>query len=92
MPSGMGEEKPWDYEVETEEIKKVADYTGLNFAEVTELDCYTFRLLFRDAYITELKKTEQGREYLEDCYLLTQTEPDRKGLRERFGGVENGGN
>lgn len=90
MPSVAGEDDKPYLAVETEEIKKVSDYTRMSFEKVAEFDCYTFRLLFRDALIYEYKKTEKGREYLEDCYLLTQTEPDREALREKYGGDTHG--
>ena len=38
-------------DVETENFKIVADYTGLNFEQLMELDIYTYKLLFKDAYI-----------------------------------------
>jgi len=41
--------------------------------------------LLRDAYIYKLNQTQKGQEYLEKCWILEQTEPDRKKLRERFG-------
>ena len=73
-------------DVETENFKIVADYTGLNFEQLMELDIYTYKLLFKDAYIYNLKQTEEGREYLKECYTLTLTEPDRNTLRQMFGG------
>ena len=33
-----------------------------------------------------MKQTEEGRAYLEDCWILERTQPDRKALRENFGG------
>ena len=33
-----------------------------------------------------MKQSDKGKEYLEDCWLINQTEPDRKALREKFGG------
>lgn len=42
-------------------------------------------LLLRDAVIHQLSQTQRGREYLEQCWVLEQTEPDRQGLRESFG-------
>ena len=83
MPTGSGEEKPYLYG-DTEDIKLVADYSRLSFDECLELDCYTYRLLFKDAFIYDYKQSEDGRNYLEDCYLLQQTQPDRKALRENF--------
>ena len=66
-------------------MKLVADYSGLNFNEVIELDCITFKMLVRDAFIDMMGKTEEGRDYLEQCWILKQTEPDTVKLRQ-FGG------
>jgi hypothetical protein len=30
-------------------------------------------------------QTEEGREYLDKCYIMEQTSPNRKKLREKFG-------
>lgn len=85
MPAGAGDEAK-DYLVtETEEIKMVSDYAGLNFESCLGLGIDTFKLLFRDAFVYRMKQTEKGREYLENAWLLKQTEPDRKKLRQRFG-------
>ena len=64
----------------------VSDYTGLNFNEVIELDCYTFKVLLRDAFISEMSHSEEGRDFLEQSWLLKQTEPDRDTLRKQLGG------
>lgn len=66
-------------------LKMVADYTGLNFNEAIELDCITFKMLVRDSFIDMMSKTEEGRDYLEQCWILKQTEPDTVKLK-RFGG------
>nr|DAL01749.1 MAG TPA: hypothetical protein [Caudoviricetes sp.] len=39
----------------------------------------------RDAFIHEMNKSEEGREYLENARTLSQTEPDRQSLRRLFG-------
>lgn len=62
----------------------VSNYTGYNFGECMELDFYTFAVLLKDAFIYQKRQTEEGQEYLEDCYLFNQTEPDVKKLREAF--------
>jgi hypothetical protein len=61
------------------------DYTGLNLNEIQlmELDEYLFYM--REAYIYSLNQTEKGREYLYNCWRITQTKPDRQSLREKFG-------
>ena len=61
----------------------VSDYTRMSFNEVIELDCVTYKLLAKDAFVDKLGQTEEGREYLENCWILTQTKPDREKLRER---------
>ncbi len=65
--------------------KWVSDYANLPITAVGNLCLYDYRLLLRDAVIHRLSQTESGREYLEKCWMLEQTEPDRKRLGERFG-------
>lgn len=69
----------------------VAEYTGLNFHQVGQLDYGTFLLWRRDAYIAALSRTEEGQQYLDDCWRMRQTEPDRGKLSAKFGkGAHNG--
>ena len=63
----------------------VSDYSGLNFNEAVELDCVTYKKLVRDAYICKLADSAEGREYLENAWILTQTKPDTAALRNKFG-------
>ena len=63
----------------------MADYAGIPIFEVEEICYYTYRLLLREGLIDMLSRTEGGRKYLEKCWTLEQTEPDRKKLRETFG-------
>jgi len=44
-----------------------------------------FLLYLRDGFIHHCRKTPAGMEYLENCWYLEQTEPDRKRLRSRYG-------
>ncbi|WP_230977012.1 hypothetical protein [Proteiniclasticum sediminis] len=68
--------------------KTVSDYTGLNFYEIEELDIVEFYCYFRDARIYNLMQTEDGQEYLENAWRITQTAPDRKRLREKKIGTQ----
>lgn len=61
------------------------DYAGLSLFEVLELDYFDFLALLRDAMIFNNMQTPEGQEYLENCWRMEQTEPDRKKLRARFG-------
>lgn len=74
--------------METRVEKLVADYAGISLFEVDELCYYTYRLLLRDALIHKCEETESGREYLEKCWILEQTEPDRDKLRDKYGRKE----
>lgn len=53
--------------------------------EIEELEYIDYLQYRRDAFIHEMNKTEEGREYLENAYTLTQTKPDRIKLRSLFG-------
>ena len=69
----------------------VAEYTGLNFHQVGQLDYGTFLLWRRDAFIAGLNRTEEGRQYLDDCWRMEQTKPERAMLRQKFGKGEQDG-
>lgn len=56
----------------------------MNFDELMQIDCITFKMLLRDGFINKMRQTEDGREYLENCWLIKQTEPDRARLRRDF--------
>lgn len=62
----------------------VIDYTGLNLWQVQELDLDLYLFFMREAFVYKMSQTEQGRKYLEDCWRISQTEPDRKAIREKF--------
>lgn len=63
----------------------VSKYTGLNIIEILDLDIDVYLYYLRQAYIHYLNQTEEGRDYLKECYFFVQTKPDRKALREKFG-------
>lgn len=63
----------------------VSEYTGLDFHQVGQLDYGTFLLWRRDAFISGLNRTEAGRQYLDDCWRMEQTKPDRVKLSQKFG-------
>ena len=49
-----------------------------------EMDTLTFATLLADATRLKLKESEEGRDYLQKCWLLQQIEPDRAALRKQF--------
>ena len=62
----------------------VAEYTGLNFLQIAELDYLQYLVWLRDAYIYRLSSTEEGREYLDNAWRMEQTKPDRAALRKKL--------
>lgn len=65
-------------------MKLVSDYTRMSFNEILDLDCYTYRLLVKDALTFKMRQSKDGQEYLENCWLLRQTTPDRKKLHQQL--------
>lgn len=76
------------YNIETFSEKLVAEYSGLSFFEVGELNIVDYWLLVRNAVIYNRMQSEDGRKYLEKCWCTEQTKPDRQRLLDRFGGGE----
>lgn len=70
--------------------KIVSNYTGLNFFELGNLNICDYWAFVKDAIIYNNLGTEQGRKHLEDCWLYSQTEPDRVSLRELKKKLERG--
>jgi hypothetical protein len=69
----------------------IYEYTGISFSQQSELLYDEWLLYRRDAYIARFNRTEEGREYLEKCWISEQTEPDRTSLRRDFNVKETGG-
>jgi len=67
------------------EEKLVSDFTGLNFNQVIEMDIFEYWALLRDAVIYKYSQSQEGQEYLNKCWILEQTKPQRDKLREKFG-------
>lgn len=70
----------------TSDIKVVSDYTRLKFSEILDLEIFTFWEYLHDAFVWNCNQTKSGKEYLENAWYFQQTEPDRKALRNKFGG------
>lgn len=72
----------------------MADYTGLNFHEVRQLDYIQYLTWRRDAFIHMMSQSEKGEEYLDNAWRMEQTKPDRAALRKKLRKeepAENGG-
>ena len=55
---------------------------GVPIDRQMELDTLTFNRLLRDALVLRLRETEEGQNYLHDCWRFEQTEPDLTALRD----------
>lgn len=64
----------------------MAEYTGLNFHEIDELNYIEYLTYRRDAFIVKLteKPDGSGQEYLDNAWRMEQTKPDRAALREKL--------
>ena len=63
-------------------IHRVIEYSGLSYYDALELPCDVFALMFKHSIIDEYNKTPEGREYLEKCKRLQQTEIDVSAFRK----------
>jgi len=73
------------YKVNTVEEKTVCDYTGFNFSDLDDMCVFEYWLLLHDAVIYGHMQTKEGKEYLNNCWRITQTSPDRSAIRKKMG-------
>ena len=78
-----GQEIP--YTLETRPEKLVMDYCHINIYEVQEMEIDIYLFFLREAMIFENSQTDEGREYLQNCWRIEQTKPERQKLREKYG-------
>ena len=83
-PGGVGQTQKEYFQTKTKGEKLVKDYTGLNFKQIQKMDLDEYLFCMREAYISKLQQTEEGREYLYNCYRITQTKPEREKIREQI--------
>lgn len=57
----------------------------MTFSQALELPLDLFHLMLKNSVVAEYESTEEGREYLEKCDRMKQTQPDRAALRKKFG-------
>jgi len=72
------------YNLTTKGEKLVIDYLRLSIMEVQDMDLDIYLYFQREAYIHALSQTKEGRDYLMDCWRITQTKTDRKSARKLF--------
>lgn len=60
----------------------MADYANMSIPDVLELPILDYLELFRDAVIYNNMRSEEGRQRLDDAWILEQTKPDRSALKD----------
>ena len=79
---GSGDEV--HYRLNTKGEKLVNDYLNITIFDVQEMPIDLYLYFMREANIHKLMQTKEGREYLDNCWRMEQTKPDRKKLREKM--------
>ena len=79
---GSGDEE--HYRLNTKGEKLVIDYLNITIFDVQEMPIDLYLYFMREANIHKLMQTKEGREYLDNCWRMEQTKPDRKKLREKM--------
>lgn len=79
---GSGDEV--HYRLNTKGEKLVIDYLNITIFDVQEMPIDLYLYFMREANIYKLMQTKEGREYLDNCWRMEQTKPDRKKLREKM--------
>ena len=79
---GSGDEV--HYRLNTKGEKLVIDYLNISIFDVQEMPIDLYLYFMREANIHKLMQTKEGREYLDNCWRMEQTKPDRKKLREKM--------
>lgn len=79
---GSGDEV--HYRLNTKGEKLVIDYLNITIFDVQEMPIDLYLYFMREANIHRLMQMKEGREYLDNCWRMEQTKPDRKKLREKM--------
>lgn len=79
---GSGDEV--HYRLNTKGEKLVIDYLNITIFDVQEMPIDLYLYFMREANIHKLMQKKEGREYLDNCWRMEQTKPDRKKLREKM--------
>lgn len=72
------------YSIETMDESMVARWANMPITEVDDLPYLDYLQYLRDSFIDTMNQTEEGIRYLDDAWLLSQTEPDREASRRTF--------
>lgn len=63
-------------------MKRISEYTGLNFIQVMQLPYSYFLMLNRESWIYTYDSSPAGREILKNLWRLKQTDADVRAVRK----------
>ena len=69
-------------------IKRISEYTGLNFNEVLNLPYSYFLLLNKESWVDSYMHSEKGMDVLKNLWRLQQTKADEKAVKKYVGGEQ----
>lgn len=73
------------YSLKTAILRRVSQYSGLDFKEVLNLPYSYFLLLNKESWISSYQTSKDGLELLKNLWRLRQTEADEKAIKEYTG-------
>lgn len=80
----------WEQELTTNlgDLKAIADYSGVNLASVLDLPYSQYKAYQHDSWIDNMRRSEEGRKFLETCWRLKQTSADEQAVNkfQQYGG------
>ncbi len=71
-------------------IKRVMEYSRLNYFEVLNLPCDVFKLMGRNSLIDEYSQSEEGRKILEEWRNYRKQEPDMVNINNLIKNMKRG--
>ena len=84
------QKEQWEQDLtsNTSDYKAVADYSGVSLDKVQDLPYAQYKLYLRDAWLSNMSKSDDGRKFLETCWRIRQTSADEKAIEkyQRYGG------
>lgn len=76
------EEWEEEYFLCTNELRRISNYTGMNFNEVLDLPYSVYLLYKKESWIYAQYSNEEGRELLKTLWRLKQTKANTKKIRK----------
>mgnify|MGYP004681858977 FL=1 len=64
--------------------KLVIDYLNISIFDIQDMPIDLYLFFMREAFLTKMMETKEGRDYLADCWRFEQTKPDRQKIREKI--------